>query len=95
MYAMTAIPNLKYTFQQAFAEILPHTRPSTSAADTDRRVEFTVPGWDVTRRLCGPPWRWESAVVGEAHPAADQRSLGNPRSPYDINSYLAERGDTG
>ena len=44
-----AIPNLKYTFQDAFAEILPHTVPEYFWQKTrSGELEFAVPGWDVT-----------------------------------------------
>jgi Asp-tRNA(Asn)/Glu-tRNA(Gln) amidotransferase A subunit family amidase len=43
-----SVPNMKYTFQDAFAEILPHTVPeyffqTTPSGD----LEFAVPGFDV------------------------------------------------
>ena len=44
-----AVPNMKYTFQDAFAEILPHTMPEYFWQKTRTgELEFAVPGWDVT-----------------------------------------------
>ncbi len=44
-----AVPNMKYTFQDAFAEVLPHTMPEYFFQKTPNgELEFAVPGWDVT-----------------------------------------------
>ena len=44
-----AVPNMKYTFQDAFAEILPHNVPEYFWQTTRAgELEFAVPGWDVT-----------------------------------------------
>jgi len=91
-----AIPNMNYTFQQAFAEILPQVAPEFFWQKTrDGRLEFAVPGWDVTTV--------DYAValsMGKA-PLSDKLTLrriangrlANPNSPFVINKYLAERGD--
>jgi hypothetical protein len=91
-----AIPNMKYTFQQAFAEILPQVAPEFFWQKTrDGKLEFAVPGWDVTTV--------DYAValsMGKA-PLSDKLTLrriangrlANPNSPFVINKYLAERGD--
>ena len=43
------VPNMKYTFQDAFAEILPHNAPEYFwQTDAPGELEFAVPGWDVT-----------------------------------------------
>ena len=40
---------MKYTFQQALAEILPHNAPEYFWQKTATgELEFAVPGWDVT-----------------------------------------------
>jgi amidase len=90
------VPNMKYTFQDAFAEILPHTAPEYFWQKTrGGELEFAVPGWDVTTV--------DYAVALSMHKAPLSpkltlrriaKGLGNPRSPYVINKYLAERGDT-
>ena len=43
-----AIPNMKYTFQDAFKEILPAIAPEYFSQTTSSgELEFAVPGWDV------------------------------------------------
>lgn len=90
-----AVPNMRYTFQDALAEILPHNAPEYFWQKTPSgELEFAVPGWDVTSV--------DYAVALAMHKAPlspkltlrriSQR-LGNPRSPFVINKYLAERGD--
>jgi Asp-tRNA(Asn)/Glu-tRNA(Gln) amidotransferase A subunit family amidase len=91
-----AVPNMTYTFQDAFAEILPHTVPEyfwRKAANGE--LEFAVPGWDV-RSV-------EYAVALSLHkaplsPKINLRSIPkgytNPASLLLTNQYLAMRGDT-
>jgi amidase len=44
-----AVPNMKYTFQDAIAEIFPVNVPEYFSLQTaDGKLEFAVPGWDVT-----------------------------------------------
>jgi amidase len=90
------VPNLKYTFQQALAEILPHNAPEYFWQKTPAgELEFAVPGWDVTSV------DYAVAVSMGKAPLSDKltlrrisQKLGNPSSPFTINRYLAERGDT-
>ncbi|HKY20322.1 MAG TPA: amidase family protein [Vicinamibacterales bacterium] len=90
------VPNMKYTFQQAFAEILPHNVPEYFFQKTPSgELEFAVPGWDVTTV------DYLVALATGKAPLSDKLTLrrialrlGNPRSPFIINTYLAERGDT-
>jgi Asp-tRNA(Asn)/Glu-tRNA(Gln) amidotransferase A subunit family amidase len=43
------VPNMKYTFQDAIAEIFPANVPEYfSLRDANGNLEFAVPGWDVT-----------------------------------------------
>ena len=45
------VPNMKYTFADAFAEILPVSAPEYFFQKTeDGKLEFAVPGYDVTSR---------------------------------------------
>jgi amidase len=91
-----AVPNMKYTFQQAFAEILPHNAPEyfwqkTPSGD----LEFAVPGWDVTSVDYAVALALGKAPLSEKITLRRISSrLGNPRSPFAVNKYLAERGDT-
>ncbi|MCC7186960.1 MAG: amidase, partial [Acidobacteria bacterium] len=90
-----SVPNIKYTFQDAFAEILPHNVPEYFFQTLPNgELEFAVPGWDV-RSI-----EYMVALsLGQAplSPKINLRrisaSLANPRSPYTINKYLRERGD--
>ena len=91
-----SIPNLKYTFQDAFREILPHNVPEYFWQKTpDGKLEFAVPGWDVTSMS------YALALSAGKAPLSDQlnlrriaRDLGNPNGLFRVNKYLAERGDT-
>jgi Asp-tRNA(Asn)/Glu-tRNA(Gln) amidotransferase A subunit family amidase len=91
-----SVPNLKYTFQRAFAEILPHNAPEYFWQRTATgELEFAVPGWDVTSVDYAV-----ALAMGKA-PLSDKltlrrisQRLGNPSSPFVMNKYLAERGDT-
>ena len=92
-----AVPNMKYTFQDAFAEILPHNVPEYFWQKTaSGELEFAVPGLgrDV-RSTMRSRWRLGKAPLSrEAQRcAASAARLGNPSSPFTINKYLAERGD--
>lgn len=91
------VPNMKYTFQQAFAEILPHNAPELFWERTaSGELEFAVPGWDVTTVDYAVALATGKAPLSEKltlRRIANGR-LGNPRSPFTINKYLAERGDT-
>jgi Asp-tRNA(Asn)/Glu-tRNA(Gln) amidotransferase A subunit family amidase len=91
------VPNMTYTFQDAFAEILPHNVPEYFWQTTrSGELEFAVPGWDV-RTV-------DYAVALAVHeaplsPKINLRritagGLSNPSSPYIFNKYLRERGDT-
>ncbi len=89
------VPNMKYTFQDAMAEILPHNVPEYFWQKTpDGRLEFAVPGWDVTTTDY-----MLALALGKAplSPGVNIRrisqSLGNPTGTYTIDKYLAERGD--
>src|SRR5204862_6923994 len=89
------VPNMKYTFQQAFAEILPHNVPEYFFQKTPTgELEFAVPGWDVTSV------KYMVALATGKAPLSEKitlrrisQRLGNPSSPFTINKYLAERGD--
>ena len=90
-----AIPNMTYTFQDAFAEILPQTMPEyfwqkTSSGD----LEFAVPGYDV-RSLDYAL----ALALGQAPLSAQlnlrriSSGLGTPRGSFMLDKYLRQRGD--
>jgi amidase len=91
-----AIPNVTYTFQDAMAEILPHTVPEFFyRKNPDGSLMYAVPGWDV---------RTEAYMVALSRHKAplspkinlrsiSQGGLSNPSSLFNMDRYLAERGD--
>jgi amidase len=89
------LPNMRYTFRDAFAEILAHNVPEyfwqTSASGA---LRFAVPGWDVRTVDYAI-----ALALGEA-PLADNLNLRTItsdldrwKSPFTVNKYLRERGD--
>jgi amidase len=91
-----SLPNMKYTFQDAFREILPHTVPEYFSQTTDSgELEFAVPGWDVKSTT------YLVALSTGKAPLSDKLTLrriagdglGDPDGTYHIDKYLAERGD--
>jgi Asp-tRNA(Asn)/Glu-tRNA(Gln) amidotransferase A subunit family amidase len=90
------VPNMKYTFQDAFAEIMPHHLPEYFWQTTESgELEFAVPGWDV-RTV-----DYTVALALGTAPLSDELNLRRvtsglttPSSPFVINKYLGERGDT-
>jgi amidase len=90
-----AVPNLKYSFEQAFAEVLPSTVPEYFwQRDDNGELEFAVPGWDVTSV------KYLTALaLGKAplSPKINLRRIAKKTSQYEgplgWNRYLALRGD--
>ena len=89
------VPNMKYTFQDAFAEILAHNAPEYFWQRTrSGELEFAVPGWNVTTV------DYAIALAMGKAPLSDKLNLrrissglDNFKSPFTVNKYLAERGD--
>ncbi len=89
------VPNLKYTFQDAIAEILAHNVPEffwqkTAAGE----LEFAVPGWDVTTI------DYAVALSQGKAPLSEKLTLRRLfkqseqfQGPLAWNKYLARRGD--
>jgi amidase len=88
------VPNMKYTFQRAFAELLPPLVPELFWQKARGELEFAVPGWDVTSLDYAV-----ALVLGEAplSPKLNLRritgSLGTINSSFYMDKYLRERGD--
>jgi amidase len=91
-----SVPNMKYTFQDAFAEILPRNVPEYFWQTTNTgQLAFAVPGWDV-RTV-------DYAVALSLHqaPLSDKINLrgisqnytGAADDLFGMNKYLRERGD--
>jgi amidase len=96
MYADdSSIPNMKYTFQDAFREVLPHNAPEFFfQKDSRGALEFAVPGWDVTSA------DYQLALALGKAPLSEKLTLrriaggaSDPEGLFVINKYLAQRGD--
>lgn len=103
-----SIPNLTYTFEDAMAEILPHTVPelffrkagggrrARATGTSSDALEFAVPGWDV-RTI-----DYDIALEQHKAPLSPKLNLrtiadpsyANPSTLLDTNEYLAARGDS-
>lgn len=91
------VPNVKYTFQDAMAEILPHTVPEFFyRKNPDGSLMYAVPGWDVRTEA------YDVALSRHLAPLSlkvnlrsiSQGGLSNPAPSFNMDRYLAERGDT-
>jgi hypothetical protein len=89
------VPNMTYTFQDAFAEILPHNVPEYFWRTTSSgELEFAVPGWDVRTVDYAVALALHEAPLSEKiNLRSIMTNLANPSSPFVINKYLRERGD--
>jgi amidase len=89
------VPNMKYTFEDAFKEVLAHNVPEYFwQKNAKGELEFAVPGWDVTTIDYAV-----ALAVGKAplSPRLNLRrissGLDNFKSPFTVNKYLYQRGD--
>jgi amidase len=90
-----SVPNLKYTFQDAIAEILAHNVPEFFWQKTaSGELEFAVPGWDVTSI------EYAVALAAGKAPLSEKLSMrrifkeaDQMRGAMGWNKYLAARGD--
>jgi Asp-tRNA(Asn)/Glu-tRNA(Gln) amidotransferase A subunit family amidase len=89
-----AIPNLKYTFEDAFREVLPQNAPEYFFQKEDGKLEFAVPGWDVTSL------DYMLALSAGKAPLSPElnlrriaRTSSNPDGLFQQNMYLIKRGD--
>lgn len=96
------IPNVKFGFQEAMAEVIPFHMPEVlSWKGADGKPEFSVPGWDVTSR------KYLVAAANHKAPWPAnlnlRRIMGNPPEgpdsvtgytfAFDMEKYLNARGD--
>ena len=90
------VPNIKYTFADAFAEILPVSAPEYFFQKTsDGALEFAVPGYDVTSRDYLVKLSLHQAPLS---PKLNMRRIfsgidDGGRNAFMIARYLALRGD--
>jgi amidase len=89
------IPNLKYSFEDAYREILPQNVPEIFFQKVDGKLEFAVPGWDVTSI------DYLLALSAGKAPLSDKlnlrriaRNAANPDGLLQENIYLTKRGDS-
>jgi Asp-tRNA(Asn)/Glu-tRNA(Gln) amidotransferase A subunit family amidase len=90
------VMNMQYTFRDAFAEILAHNVPEYFwQTNAKGELKFAVPDWDVRTTDYAI-----ALALGKAplSPDINLRSissgLDNFKSPFTVNKYLAERGDS-
>jgi amidase len=90
------VPNMRYTFEDAFKEILAHNIPEYFwQQEKDGKLKFAVPGWDVRTVDYAL-----ALALGKAplSPKINLRTVADnldiQLSPLAWNKYLAERGDT-
>jgi Asp-tRNA(Asn)/Glu-tRNA(Gln) amidotransferase A subunit family amidase len=95
LYADDAsVPNMKYTFADAFAEVLPHNAPEYFWQKVSGELEFAVPGWDVrTVDYAVALSLGKAPLSPKINVRRISAGLANPSSPYSVNRYLTERGD--
>jgi len=90
------VPNMKYTFADAFAEVLPISAPEYFFQKTkDGELEFAVPGYDVTSRDYLVKLSLHRAPLS---PKLNMRRIfgeidDGGRNDFMIARYLAARGD--
>jgi Asp-tRNA(Asn)/Glu-tRNA(Gln) amidotransferase A subunit family amidase len=89
------VPNMTYTFRDAFAEILAHNVPEYFwQTNRDGTLRFAVPGWDVSTTDYAI-----ALALGDAPLSPDinlrtiSSGLDNFKSPFTVNKYLRARGD--
>jgi Asp-tRNA(Asn)/Glu-tRNA(Gln) amidotransferase A subunit family amidase len=89
------VTNMKYTFRDAFAEIVAHNIPEYFWQTTGSgELEFAVPGWDVRTIDYAIALALGQAPLSERLNLRRISSrLDNFKSPFTVNKYLRERGD--
>jgi hypothetical protein len=98
------IPNVKYSFTDAFSELLPRLMPEIfTRKDESGKLVFAVPGHDVTSYDYLLKLSRRQAPLTPALTITNFASFGGVRCPssaacadfrFDLNRYLADRGDT-
>jgi Asp-tRNA(Asn)/Glu-tRNA(Gln) amidotransferase A subunit family amidase len=104
------VSNMKYTFEDAIAEVLGHNVPEYfwRTTETSRRsatppagakadsLMYAVPGWDVRTAAYDVALAMHKAPLSPLINlrSISQQPMANPASLLSVNQYLAERGDT-
>jgi Asp-tRNA(Asn)/Glu-tRNA(Gln) amidotransferase A subunit family amidase len=91
-----SVPNMKYTFQHAIAEVFSHNVPEYfSQTDSRGELEFAVPGWDVTSVDYLVALGMHTAPLSEKINLRNiSEGFSNPTTLLHMNEYLARRGDS-
>ncbi|HJR68559.1 MAG TPA: amidase family protein, partial [Gammaproteobacteria bacterium] len=89
------VPNMKYTFRDAFAEILAHNVPEYFwQTGRSGELRFAVPGWDVRTTDYAIALALGLAPLSpEINLRTISSGLDNFKSPFTVNKYLRARGD--
>jgi amidase len=90
------IPNMEYTFKDAFSEIMAVNAPEYFSQTIGSALEFAVPGYDVTTK----DYMVKLALLQA--PLSDNLNLrritngtdNTLRTPFIMDKYLLQRGDT-
>ena len=90
------VPNMKYTFQDAFREVIAFNAPEYFFQTIDGDLEFAVPDHDVRTRDY-----MVQLALGQA-PLSDELNMrrilsgfdNTQRTAFSVDKYLRERGDT-
>lgn len=91
-----AIPNMEYTFQDAFSEIMPVTAPEYFAQKVGEELEFAVPDYDVTSKEYLVKLSLRQAPLSEKMNLRRLTTGGldnSLKTPFLMDKYLLERGD--
>jgi len=89
------VANMRYTFNDAIAEILAHHVPEYFwQEDADGKLEFAVPGWDVrTVDYAIALATGEAPLSPRLNIRRISSGLDSFKSPWVVNRYLKLRGD--
>lgn len=90
-----SVPNMRYTFQHALAEVLPLNAPEYFYQEEDGVLEFEVPGYDVRSRDYLVRLSLGKAPLS---PKLNMRRIlsgldNTDRTSFMMSRYLTERGD--
>jgi len=96
-----SIPNMKFGFNDAFAELLPFHMPEVFSSKKDGKPEFEVPGWDVTSKKYLIALSAHKAPMPSnldfarmfSNPPADPSKVTGYTFAFQFGQYLTLRGD--
>jgi Asp-tRNA(Asn)/Glu-tRNA(Gln) amidotransferase A subunit family amidase len=97
-----SIENMKFTFNDAFAEVIPFHMPEIFSWKKDGKPEFEVPGWDVTSRKYLVALSAHKAPLPAnldfvrvfSNPPNDPEAVSGYTFAFQFAQYLTLRGDS-